>query len=356
MTAAAETKAGKARLARGLRGVSEAARADRAVSRLLRGPAARAVRLHAVGVDARGRRRSRHHRPVHAGRHALHHQVPLGAGCRRARRAGAVRAARPPPRLAGAVATADDRGDRAARPVQSEVLAVVPGVRRGAAGRRRLRHAGHRHRRLPRRKPRRQRAGRRHGVLRRGLPRRHAGLDRRRAVHRHRLRGLRLRQGPRLVAGLRHHGGALSQSASSRPCSRPSPHARRRSAPSTRSMPPSIRLLRVTQHGDQRVLRIPHPRDGAGRARLRHPLQILRRLRRRDDDAVRHRSGLQPQRLRRHRQGRGPRRHPDRRLCRRLRRPRLSARDEPLDRRIPADGIEPGVHGAGFGRPRATGR
>ena len=43
-------------------------------------------------------------------------------------------------------------------------------------------------------------------------------------------------------------------------------------------------------HGDQCVLRIPHPRDGAGRARLRHPLQILRRLRRRDDDAVRHRS------------------------------------------------------------------
>ena len=195
MTAAAETKAGKARLARGVRGVSEAARADRAVSRLLRRPAAGAVRLDAVGVDARGRRRSRHHRPVHAGRHALHHQVPLGAGCRCARRAGAVRAARPPPRLAGAVAAADDRGDRAARAVQSEVLAVVPGVRRGAAGRRRLRHAGHRDRRVPRRKPRRQRAGRRHGVLCRGLPRRHAGLDRGRAVHRQRLRGLRLRQG-----------------------------------------------------------------------------------------------------------------------------------------------------------------
>ena len=54
------------------------------------GPAARAVRLDAGGVDARGRRRSRHHRPVHAGRHALHHQVPVGAGGRCARRAGAV--------------------------------------------------------------------------------------------------------------------------------------------------------------------------------------------------------------------------------------------------------------------------
>ena len=80
-------------LARNARGLSQAARADRHVPRLFVGPAARAVRLDAAGLDARSRRRSRHHRPVRAGRHALHAQIPLGAADRRARRAGAVAAA-----------------------------------------------------------------------------------------------------------------------------------------------------------------------------------------------------------------------------------------------------------------------
>ena len=61
------------------------------------------------------RRRSRHHRSVCPGRHALHDQVPVGAAGRCARRAGASRAARAPARLAGVLATAADRRDRAAR-------------------------------------------------------------------------------------------------------------------------------------------------------------------------------------------------------------------------------------------------
>ena len=129
MTAAAETSRAEP-LARGARGLSQAARADRAVPRLLRRPAARAVGLDAAGLDARGRRRSRHHRPVRAGRHALHHQVPVGAGGRCARRAGAVAAARPPARLAGAVATPADGRDRLPRALRSENLAAGRGGRR----------------------------------------------------------------------------------------------------------------------------------------------------------------------------------------------------------------------------------
>ena len=53
-------------LLRRARGLSQAARADRAVPRLLVGAAAGAVGHDAAGVDARGRRRSRHHRPVRA--------------------------------------------------------------------------------------------------------------------------------------------------------------------------------------------------------------------------------------------------------------------------------------------------
>ena len=71
---------------------SQAARADRAVPRLLVRAAAGAVGRDAAGVDARIRRRSRHHRAVRAGRHALHREIPVGAARRRARRAAAVRA------------------------------------------------------------------------------------------------------------------------------------------------------------------------------------------------------------------------------------------------------------------------
>ena len=70
-------------------------------------------------------------------------------------------------------------------------------------------------------------------------------------------------------------------------------------------------------------------------------------LRRRDDGAVRDRSRLHPQRIRRDHQGRRPRRDADRRLCRRLRRARLSAGDQPLDRRHPAGARQPRVLLAG---------
>ena len=56
--------------------------------------------------------------------------------------------------------------------------------------------------------------------------------------------------------------------------------------------------------GNQRVLRIPYPRDGSYRTHLRRPLQVLRRLRRQMTTPFVIDLGLQPQRLRRHRQGR----------------------------------------------------
>ena len=89
------------------------------VPRLLVRAAAGAVGRDALGVDARIRRRSRHHRPVRAGRHALHREIPVGAAHRRARRAAAVALARPPPRLAGVHANPADGGDRVPRLVQS---------------------------------------------------------------------------------------------------------------------------------------------------------------------------------------------------------------------------------------------
>ena len=62
------------------------------------------------------RRRPAHHRPVRARRHALHDQVPVGAGRGRTRRADAVASARPAARLAGALAAPADRRDRSPRP------------------------------------------------------------------------------------------------------------------------------------------------------------------------------------------------------------------------------------------------
>ena len=261
MTATADDDraAGNARLARGARGLSQAARADRAVPRLLRRAAAGAVRLDAAGLDARGRRRSRHHRPVRAGRHALHDQVPLGAGGRCARRAGAVAPARTPPRLAGALATPADRRRSCCSALRSGASPLAGRVRR-AAGRRRLRDAGHRDRRLPRREPRRERAGRRHGVLCRGLPHRHAGLDRGRAVRRQRLRGVRLRQERRLDAGYVVMAALVAD--------RHGDHADRDRAGTVGDGRPSAAhagenpLKRVVEPRPRRVLGFPHPRDG----------------------------------------------------------------------------------------------
>ena len=67
----------------------------------------------------------------------------------------------------------------------------------------------------------------------------------------------------------------------------------------------------------RRLRRVPHPRHGGRRARLRGALQVLRRVRRHDDGAVRDRSRLHPQRLCGDREGRRPRRDADRRVCRR---------------------------------------
>src|SRR5579864_676293 len=69
----------QALLARWPCGLSEAARADRAVPRLFVRPAAGAVRIDASDLDARIRCRPRHHRAVCAGRDALHTEIPVGA-------------------------------------------------------------------------------------------------------------------------------------------------------------------------------------------------------------------------------------------------------------------------------------
>ena len=194
-------------LARGVRGVSAAARADRAAAGLFLRPAAGAVGIDAVGVDARIRRRSRHHRAVRAGRHALHAEIPLGAAGRCAACAVLHARVRPPARLAGVLATAADRRDPAAGADRSGALAAVRGARRAAGGDR-LVDPGHRGRRLSRREPARERAGRRHGVLCRRLSHRHAGLDRGRAVHGQRLRMHRPRARLGVDVGLCGDGGA----------------------------------------------------------------------------------------------------------------------------------------------------
>ena len=137
-------------------------------------------------------------------------------------------------------------------------------------------------------------------------------------------------------------------------CSRPSrrnPPPQARITPRTRATTRSARVARR----DRRVLRIPHPRHGDRRAAVRRALQVLRRLRRHDDGAVRHRSRVHPQRLCRDRQGRRARRDADRRLCRRRGGARLSADDVPVDRRHPAGRVEPGVRLAGVGRHQLLG-
>ena len=72
--------------------------------------------------------------------------------------------------------------------------------------------------------------------------------------------------------------------------------------------------------------------------RLRRAVQVHRRAVGRDDGAVRHRARLLAQRIRGDHQGRRACRDAARRLCRRLCGARLSAGDEPVDRRHPAGG------------------
>ena len=181
--------------------LSAAARADRADARLFLRAAAGAVGLDAAGVDARIRRRSRHHRAVCAGRHALHAEIPVGAAGRCAACAVLHPRVRPPPRLAGVFAAAVDRRDPAAGADGSGALAAVRRARR-AAGRDHVVDPGHRGRCVPRREPARERTGRRHGVLCRGLSDRHADLDRRRAVHRQRFESTGIGRARGLDVGL----------------------------------------------------------------------------------------------------------------------------------------------------------
>ena len=105
-----------------------------------------------------------------------------------------------------AVANAADRRDRASRRLRSGGFAAACRVRR-ASGRDSLGDAGHHCRRVPGREPGRERAGGRHGFLRRRLSHRHAGLNRRRAVHRQRLSERGPRPLCRLARGLHDDGG-----------------------------------------------------------------------------------------------------------------------------------------------------
>ena len=169
--------------------------------------------------------------------------------------------ARPPARLAGVFAAPADRGDRFPGLLRSRRVAVAGRARR-AARRHRVRHAGHRDRRLPHRKPARERAGRRHGLLCRGLPHRHAGLDRRRAVPGQRLRRPRLRQGRRLDGGLSRHGGARGHRHRNRAGGDRAGEVRSRRDRARRAdAAKSARARRGRRL--RRLRRIPHPRHGA---------------------------------------------------------------------------------------------
>ena len=249
------------------------------------------------------------------------------------------------------VATAADRGDRVPRLLQSGGGARPCRARR-APGRDRVGDAGHRDRRLPHRHARRERTGRRHGVLCRGLSHRHAGLDRRRALRRDRLRERpRLRQAGRLDVRLSGDGAAGRDRHRHDIACDQSGKTRRRQDRRPGGRTPRARV----ESGARRVLRIPDARRRDPRSRFRHSLQILRRLCRHDDDAVRHRSRLQPHGLRQYRQRRRPCRDADRRLCRRRGRARLAADDVPVDRRHPAVRLQSRFRLAGAGRHQYLG-
>ncbi len=304
-----------------LDGVFSRARADRAAARLLGGPAAGAVGRDAARVDGRSRRRSRHHRTTVARGPALHHQVHLGAGGRCARRAVAVAAARAAARLAGRIAAAADGGDRLSRHARSD-RGTAGGGARCAAGRLRVGHAGHRHRRLPRGKPGRRRAGGRHGRIRRRLPHRHAGVGRGR--HRvERLAGSAGREQGRSLAHRLWRGGGPRAGRAVR-------RARRTRAGRPRG---SIRGGNKIGRTDARVpdcpgcvRRLPVARCRHRRSGVRRALQALRCACRNDDGAVRAVARLRQGHIRRHRQGRRAGGSAGRRICRRRRRARHAAR------------------------------
>ncbi len=93
----------------------------------------------------------------------------------------------------------------------------------------------------------------------------------------------------------------------------------------------------------RRLQGFPRHRARLRHARLRGAVQVHRRAVRRHDRALRHRPRLYPQRIRRDREGRRAGGAARRRLCRRLHGARLSAGDEPVDRRHAAGGRQPRV-------------
>ncbi len=159
-----------------------------------------------LAVDEGCRRRSQDHRPVRAGRHALHHQVPVGAAGRCISNPGARSGARPPARLAGIYAAIADRGAAVPRRAGSRRVAVDGGAGCSHSGHR-FGHPGHRHRCFPYRVSADREPGGGHGLFRRGLSHRHAGLDRRRRRAGCLSRIRRHRSGPDLVLWLCRHGG-----------------------------------------------------------------------------------------------------------------------------------------------------
>ena len=269
-------------------------------------------------------RRSQDHRLLHARRHALHDQVPVGAGRRCARRAGAVAAARPPARLAGVLAASADGGDRvswpsAIPPSSPWLVAFGALLVATASATQDIVIDAFRVESLDENE---QAAGMASYVAayRIGMLASTAGAL-------FLVSGFEGSVSARTPPGRRGYIGmaalvaigivttlvATEPEKSAAAAAEHAAHARRKSAPARRG-----RRLR-------RVRRIPHPRRGDRRARFRGALQILRRVRRRHDRAVRHRHRLLPQRLCHHRQGRRARRHSDRRLRRRRARARLSA-------------------------------
>ena len=140
-------------LVRRTRGLSEAARADRHSAWLFVRPAAGAFRRNACDLDDRERGESSHHRALCPGRPALHAQIPVGAAGRCARHPDPVARARAQARLARLLAAAACLAILFLAFQNPSAVAVAGRARRRDGGDR-VGDAGHRDRRLPRRKPR----------------------------------------------------------------------------------------------------------------------------------------------------------------------------------------------------------
>ena len=131
--------------------------------------------------------------------------------------------------------------------------------------------------------------------------------------------GLGFAKGAAWTCRLSRHGGAGRRRHRDRADRDRAREIRHRRGAITPRMRATIRSMRVATPPTAQLRRFPHARHGVRRAHLRRALQVLRRVRRRHDRAVRDRSRIFAQRLCRHRQGRRARRDADRRLRRRRR-------------------------------------